>query len=662
MKNILPITLLAFTLGAQASGEKTRILSPDRQTYVDVEMKDGRLTYSAGLRTPALTPKGKPTGDTIDVQLIQPSALGFKSNVGDFSQNLTLEADGGKAVHYAYDLWQSKQSHVEADYQQHSFTVRTGRNKRMTVDFRVGNNKVAFRYSIPMQGETAAIVVDSEATSFRFPDETTTFVCPQSDPMIGWKRTKPSYEEEYVLDAPMTKRSHYGHGFTFPCLFRVGDKGWVELSETGVDGRYCASHISDFSATDGYTIAFPMQGENNGFGSTGAQFGLPGTTPWRTIALGANLKPIVESTVTWDVVEQLYPANYSYKGGRSTWSWIVWQDPSINYDDQVAFIDLASALGWENCLIDGGWETNIGRERMEQLFRYCKQKNVTPSVWYNSNGGWNDAPQCAKNRMYSPIVRKPEMKWLQQNGVNCIKVDFFAGDKQETIKLYEQILSDANDYGIQVIFHGCTLPRGWERMYPNYVGSEAVLASENLIFNQHHDDIEALNACLHPFIRNAVGSMEFGGTILQRRLNRNADGGTTRIVGDVFELGTAIAFQNAVQNFALTPRNLTEQPQFEIDFMKQVPTTWDETRFIDGYPGKYIIMARRHAQRWYVCALNAQKEPLKVNVQLPFLAGQEVLLLEDGNDGKTPAQSKLTLDKKGTFKVVIAGECGAVIY
>lgn len=160
------------------------------------------------------------------------------------------------------------------------------------------------------------------------------------------------------------------------------------------------------------------------------------------------------------------------------------------------------------------------------------------------------------------------MKWLQEIGVKGLKVDFFGGDKQETMKLYEDILSDANEYGLMIIFHGCTLPRGWERMYPNYVGSEAVLASENLIFTQYANDMEAYNACLHPFIRNTIGCMEFGPVLLNKRHNRTNDGGTTRRTTDIFQLATSVLFQNPVQMFALAPNNLADVPAFEIDFMK----------------------------------------------------------------------------------------------
>lgn len=648
-----PQAAVAAGMAAPEEASKMIVTSPDGLTYLEVNLSDGRLLYSAGYY--------RPTGkDTAKVVLLEESPLGLYTNIGDFSKALVWKKHATGKRLKTYSLRQSKASLVNYEARTLEVELQNARKQTFCVEFEVSSSNIAYRYRIPMQGETAAIVVNGEATGFDFPARTTTFLCPQSDPMIGWKRTKPSYEEEYNPDEAIGTPSKYGQGYTFPCLFRVGDDGWVLVSETGVSGNYCGSHLSEGTRDGLYTIAFPMEGENNGFGSTGAQFGLPGTTPWRTVTLGSTLAPIMETTVPYDVVEPLYEPSVAYKGGRSTWSWILWQDPSIVYEDQITYIDLAAALGWEYCLIDGGWETNIGRKRMEELFAYCKQKGVAPFVWYNSNGGWNDAPQCAKNCMYSPIVRKKEMKWMHDHGVKGIKVDFFAGDKQETIRLYEAILSDANDYGIQVIFHGCTLPRGWERMYPNYCSSEAVLASENLVFNQHFDDMEAFNACMHPFIRNAVGSMEFGGTILNRRLNRGNNGGTTRRTTDIFQLATAVAFQSSVQNFALAPNNLTEQPAFEIDFMKQVPTQWDEVKFIDGYPGRYVVMARRAGEHWYVVAMNAGSAERKCKVNLPMLADKTVTYYHDAKDG-TPQMETVKIGKKGDFTLTVPVNGGAIL-
>lgn len=694
---------LFFIISLSASAQTKRVLSPDRLTYLEVTLADGHLTYTPGYRQlvtkgKQVVVKGKKKGkkskrtvvktDTLDVPVLDASPLGICTSIGDWTEGLTFKEfsykDGNFDKHY--QLRQGKQRDIHAVGSFCSLTVANAKGQELIVEFVVENNNIAFRYRIPQRGEAAVAIINSEATGFDLPAGATAFICPQSDAMVGWKRTKPSYEEYYIWDEPATTRSQYGQGWTFPCLFKSQPKNaesvsWLLISETGTTGDYCGCHLSDATPGGLMTIAFPMPGENNGFGSTGAQMGLSntksspnggnvGVTPWRTLTFGSSLKPIVETTIPWDVVEPLYEASTDYQGSRNTWSWIIWQDASINYDDQVAYIDLAAALGWEGCLIDGGWYENIERYGMEKLFDYCKEKGVRPWVWYNSNGGWNDAPQCARQCMDNPIRRKAEMRWLRDHGVAGIKVDFFGGDKQETLRLYEAILSDANDYGLQVIFHGCTLPRGWERMYPNYCGSEAVLASENLVFGQAFCDMEARHACLHPFVRNAVGSMEYGGTVLQKRLNRDNNGGSTRRTSDIFELATAIAFQCSGQNFALTPRNLTEQPQFEIDFMKQVPTIWDETRFIDGYPGKYLVMARRHANRWYIIAMNAEAGAKTItldNAQLKELGietlnGTAATLLTDGDDGKTPQQTSVRPDKRGRVQLTVQPQCAAIVF
>lgn len=592
--------------------------------------------------------------------MLEKSPLGMNTNIGDFTKNLKLTGHSVDKIDTVYQQTRIKVSNVHYRANELTCHFENEHGQKLGVVFRVSDNDVAFRYTLPHQGGKASVTVKEEKTGFRFPEQTTTFLCPQSDAMIGWKRTKPSYEEEYKVDAPMSDRSQYGHGYTFPCLFRIGDDGWVLVSETGVDSRYCGSRLSDVSEGNLYTVAFPMAEENNGNGTVAPAFALPGATPWRTITVGDHLKPIVETTVPWDVVSPLYETKHDYRFGRGTWSWILWQDGSINYDDQVRYVDLASAMGYEYVLIDNWWDTRIGHQRMKSLVEYARGKGVELFLWYSSSGYWNDIEQGPVNRMDNAIIRKREMKWLQSLGVKGIKVDFFGGDKQETMRLYEDILSDADDHGLMVIFHGCTLPRGWERMYPNYVGSEAVLASENMVFNQHFCDEEAFNTCLHPFIRNTVGAMEFGGCFLNKRLNRNNDGGTTRRTTDVFQLATTVLFQNPVQNFALAPNNLKDVPAVCMDFMKQVPTTWDETRFVDGYPGKYVVLARRQGDTWYLAAVNAGKEPLKLKLDLDMFAGKTVALYKDDKKGE-PELTSLKVKENGKVQLEIRSQGGAVL-
>lgn len=646
MKKELKLALLLLAAALPLKAQDVIVKGPDGNLQVAVTCTEaGKAVYSVSY-------KGK--------QMLENSPLGMNTNVGDFAQGLKLTGHEVSKIDDRYSLERIKTSQVHYRANELNCFFDNARGQKMQVTFRVSDNDVAFRYTLPRQGDTGSVRVMSECTGFAFPDKTTTFLCPQSDAMIGWKRSKPSYEEEYKPDTPLGERSHYGHGYTFPCLFRVGEDGWVLVSETGVDSRYCASHLSD--ATNGvYTVAFPMPEENNGNGTVEPAFALPGSTPWRTITVGETLKPVVETTVPWDVVTPRYTTKHDYKPGRSTWSWIVWQDDSMNYDDQVRYIDLAADMGYEYILIDAGWDQQIGYERMAQLIKYARSKQVDVFLWYSSSGYWNDIVQSPTNRMDNSIIRKQEMNWLQSQGVKGIKVDFFGGDKQETIRLYEEILSDADDHGLMVIFHGCTLPRGWERMYPNYVGSEAVLASENMIFRQHFCDNEAFNATLHPFIRNTVGCMEFGGVFLNKRLNRGNDGGTTRRTTDIFQLATTVLFQNPIQNFALTPNNLTDAPALCIDFMKQIPTTWDETRFIDGYPGRYVVLARRHGNVWYIAAANATAEPLKLKLSLPMLpAGEAVSVYLD--DKKLQPQCKeQKIKSDGTLQLTLQPQGGAVI-
>ena len=369
---------------------------------------------------------------------------------------------------------------------------------------------------------------------------------------------------------------------------------------------------------------------------------IPGCTPWRTLTVARDLKPIVETTVAWDVVEPQYEASQVYEPSRGSWSWILKMDSNTTYPVQLQYIDFSAAMGWETILVDALWDTQIGRENMEKLAAYAKEKGVRLFVWYNSNGYWNDAPQGPRNIMNRSVTRRAEMAWLQKLGVKGIKVDFFGSDKQVMLQLYEDILVDANDFGLQCVFHGCTLPRGWERMYPNFASAEAVVASENLYFGQYRCDREAYSATLHPFIRNTVAAMDFGGSTLNKVYNPMNDvtkRGSIRRTSDVFALATAVLFQSYVQHFAMTPENLTDAPAWAVDFMKGVPTQWDEVKFIDGYPGQYVILARRHGDKWYYAGINASAEARTIDLDLP--AGDFTLYADTVDPAVAKAARKL---------------------
>ena len=644
---VLPFYL--FTFLPLSAGDVT-VSSPNGQLQVTVSDAGGRIYYTASLN---------------GQQMIAPSALGLKTSIGDLTKELSIINSQLSIVSNAYTMRGTKAS--KSDYQANRLVVdcQNADNIQFSIVFQVSDNDVAFRYDIPRQKwqgkEPKRLRIKSELSSFNFPDGTTTFISPQIGPESGWEQTKPSYEEGYSADAPMDTPSQYGHGYIFPALFHLPD-AWALVSETGVGSDYCGSHLSDYQVGCGYTVAYPDPGENNGFGSDFAAIPLPGKTPWRTITLGTTLKPIAETTISYDLVEPRYAPSTDYQPGRYTWSWLLWQDNSVNYDDQVKFIDLASAMGFEYCLVDNWWDAQIGRDRIEELSKYAQSKGVHLLLWYNSNGFWNDAPQTPRNCMNTAIAREREMKWLQSIGVKGIKVDFFGGDKQETMRLYEDILSDANRYGLQVVFHGCTIPRGWERMYPNFVASEAVLASENLFFGEGATFKQPFDLTLHPFCRNATASMDWGGIIMNKWMSRDNKSRHTRKTTDIFEMASGLIMQTSVQCVAMQPNNLTELPQFEMDFLRQLPTTWEETRFIDGYPGRYVILARKALNgKWYVAGLNALKEPLTLTLDLPmFSPGETLQYYIDSKTGE-PTLTTLKIDKRGRAKVTIQPNGGMII-
>lgn len=639
---------LSFTLGIllmnTVTAQVAEVSSPDGKLKLSVYSENGEALYN-------VTFQGK--------AMLEKSPLGLVTNESDFSQNLKFADSKTDRVSKTYTNEKIKKSQVA--YKANTLAVHftNADQYQLGIAFQVSNNNIAFRYDLQPMKDRLSAVVQSEMTGYRFPSQTTTFLSPMMKPMTGFARTAPSYESGYKADAELGAKADYG--YVFPGLFHIGNDGWILLSETGVNSLYCASHLDTTAEKNLYQVAYPNMAENNGFGSTGAAISLPGTTPWRTITIGESLKPIVETTVPFDVVEPMYQPSQKYGFGKSTWSWILWQDNSMNYDDQKKFIDLAAAMNYQFILMDALWDKNIGKERMRELVQYARSKNVGVMLWYNSNGAANDAPMGPRNKMSSAIERKKEMKWLKEIGIKGLKVDFFGGDKQETMRLYEDILSDANDFGITIIFHGATLPRGWEVMYPNYAGSEAVLASEMLYFSEDVRKQEAFFASLHPFIRNTVGSMEFGGTFLNKYLTKSNKEKNNRYTTDGFQLATAVLFQNPVQMFAVMPNNLEDAPKFEVDFMKEIPTLWDETVFIDGYPGKYSVIARRHQDQWYVAGVNAENNAQKLTLKLPMLAGKTVKLINDDSKGMTSEKS-VTINKNGELKIEIQSKGGFVIH
>jgi hypothetical protein len=638
---LLPLLLCLSFFPAPAQ----EIKSPDGTIAVSLELKEGALTY-------AVARAGQP--------VLAPSPLGLETSLGSFATGLQAAGTDSRKIDEHYTLPHGKVREVHYVANELSARFTNGQGNQLEVVFRVSDRDVAFAYRVSGP-EKRRITIQRERTGFRFPAGSTAFFTHQVAPGTGWMASKPSYEEAYAVDVPVGTKSPAGLGYTFPALFRAGTAGWVLVSETGTTSNYAGTRLGEPTAEGLYPIAFPEPGENGGIGDATVSASLPMETPWRTLTIGATLAPIVETTVATDVVQPLYAPAQTYRPGRATWSWLVWQDASMNEADQRTFIDLAATMGYEYILIDALWDANLGREKLAELVAYARSRHVDVLLWYNSNGAWNDAPQGPRNRMDTAPARQAEMAWLRSIGVKGLKVDFFGGDKQTTMKLYEDILTEANAHGLMLVFHGATLPRGWERLYPNFMSSEAVTASENLIFTQAFADGEARLSTILPFVRNPVAPMDYGPLVLNRTFHREPDKGNRRRTTDAFQLATTVLYQSPLQHFGLTPNNLTEQPAFVIDFLRQVPAVWDETRYVAGYPGRDIALARRSGDHWYLAVTNGEQKKKELTLTVPMLRGRTLTLIHDQSDG-TAATRSLTVGPEGTIRLSLEVGGGAVLF
>lgn len=639
---LLSSAALCF-LGSHLQAQEVR--SPDGQLVVKVSLLEGKPTYE-------VTYKGK--------AVLESSPLGLETSIGGFASGLKVDGFQERQIEDRYSLPHGKVRDVH--YRANELTCRFNNADGNTLEtiFRVSDNNVALSYRLSSR-QKRRVIITAEKTGFKFPASSTAFVTQQVPWGGGFAGTKPSYEEGYMMDVPVGTQPRPKLGFTFPALFRLGSDGWVLISETGVTGNYAGMRLDNPTSDGLYPVALPEKAENAGIGDTSIYGSLPFQTPWKTLTIGETLKPIVETTISTDVVQPLYEPSQTYKPGRATWSWLLWQDPSMNVKDQTAFIDLAASLGYEYILIDALWDAQIGRERMAELVKYAGSKHVGVLLWYNSNGAWNDAPQSPRNCMDTAPARHREMAWMKSIGVKGIKVDFFGGDKQVTMQLYEDILTDANVYGLMCNFHGATLPRGWERMYPNFMTAEAALVSENLVFSQGFADNEAHISTIYPFIRNPVGPMDFGPLVLNKRFSRNPERGTQRRTSDTFQLATAVLYQSPLQHLGLAPNNLESQSDHVISFLKQLPVAWDETRFVDGYPGKFVVLARRSGNRWFVTTTHAEKTAKEMILNLPWLKGQQLSALVDNPD-QTTALKTLVVSDEGKLPLTLQPGGGVVLF
>lgn len=616
------------------------VSSPDKSISVSVYLKEKKLFYTVS--------KNKE-------KVLTQSALGIVREDEDFSKNLLLlAADKVVNVKDSYTLKNGKRLVNNYNANKRIFHFKTQSAKPLDVIFQVSNDGVAFRYYFPDKGQGIK-KVSAEETSFHFANDTKAWLQPMSEAKTGFGGCHPSYEEYYEKDIPVGKASPSPAGWVFPALFHTKNN-WVVITETALDGNYCASRLGASSPEGEYKLTFPDKREGFTNQNVYPEAETPWYTPWRILAIG-SLKQVTESTLGTDLA---LPAKSNinpndFKLGKASWSWIMYKDNSIVYDVQKKYIDYAADMKWEYCLIDVNWDKNIGYEKINELNTYAKQKNVDLILWYNSAGDWNSVKYTPKDKLLTHEGRVAEFSKLQSMGIKAIKVDFFGGDGQSMIKYYLDIFEDAAKYGIAVNCHGATLPRGWQRTYPNLVTMESIKGEEFVTFEQKNADEEPIHATTIPFTRNIFDPMDFTPTIIYKIP------GIQRKTTSAFELALTVIFNSGVQHLAESPEGMAKQPAFIKSYLQQLPAAWVDTKFIDGYPGKFVVMARKAGNKWYVAGINAESNPKEITFDANTFKGKKAQLITDGaqplsfttNEIKANGNIKINMKPTGGFVLII---------
>jgi hypothetical protein len=637
---LTPLLLLSALFVGAACAETHSLASPDGRLAVEFALNAGAPVYS--LRRDGAV-------------VLRESHLGLIRDDADFSCGLVLiGVPPVEPVADDYEILTAKRRHNIYRANRQVFHLAAAGGQKLDIIFQVSDDGVAFRYFFP-EKSAAVHQMKEELSSFHFAPGTKAWLQPMSVAKTGWKSVNPCYEEYYAKDIPAGTPSTLGAGWVFPALFKSGDT-WLLLSEAGLGRNYCGTRLRHESPDGEYTIGFPDPRETMLGQPVKPASPLPWLSPWRLIAVG-DLRTIAESTLGTDLADPATsPADASIQPGKASWSWPLLGDSQTTYEVQKQFIDYAARMGWAYCLIDSMWDQQIGYEKMKALAGYARGKNVSLLLWYNSNGSWNEAPQTPKDKLLTHESRVREFDRLKAMGIRGLKIDFFGGDGQPVINYYHDLLEDAAPYGFLMNFHGATLPRGWQRTYPHLMSMEAIKGFEFITFEQANADEEPAHAATLPFTRNVFDPMDFTPVCLHKT------GKTKLRTTGAFELALSVVFTSGIQHYPDIPEGMAAAADYVQDFMKRVPATWDDTKFLDGYPGRFAVFARRGGGHWYVAGINGEGAPRTLTLDLGRLAGvRSGTLITDGHSERFEKQAftlgadrklALTLPPNGGFVLV----------
>jgi alpha-glucosidase len=603
------LSLPAFVFG---DIKPTHIFSPNKNISVAIwTTAEGEINYK-------ISHKGK--------LVLEPSQLGLRTKQQDFSKSLKFKrASANTVISKSYEAIQGKRKNNTYKANEQVLTWQNAQNKTIQICFQLSDEGLVFKYVLPNYTNQTDYI-EEEKTSFNFLASAKGWLQPMAVAKTGWEQTNPSYEEHYQKEIPVGTSESTKTGWVYPALFE-SENNWVLITESGLERHHSASRLHFESPNGEYRIAMPDPREtikdNNLYTKIENNF----ESPWRVIAVG-DLKNIVDSDLANAVVQKSNTTFPSWvRPGKSSWSWINSKDDFIVYDEQKKYIDFAADMKWKYCLIDVNWDTKIGYEKMTELSKYAQSKNVNLLLWYNSAGDWNTVGYTPKNQLLTKESRRAEFKRLQDMGVKGVKIDFFGGDGQSVIAYYIDILEDAADFELLVNFHGATLPRSWSSIYPHLMTVEAVRGFEMVTFMQEDADRQAEISSILPFTRNVYDPMDFTPMNLSK-INSQVKRKTTAS----FELATSILFLSGIQHYAESPDGMKDVPEAIKNFLRNLPDQWEDSRFISGYPGKDVVIARKGKDKWYVAGINGENAAKNIQLDLTSFSGKIILKIADGKE------------------------------
>lgn len=543
------------------------------------------------------------------------NAMGLSTGQEQFKK-LTLENAGNiKKVDARYEMVSGKRRLCTNLANESTFSFSNANGKSLNITFRVYNDGIAFRYTLPKWSDQPVNIKD-EYTTFNIPAQTE-----------RWAQAyDPGYEDFYPYST--SGKGEKGQEWSYPALFKSKQAPvWYLISEAGNSEFNAASKLSNKADLNQYKVSYAAG--RKGFEQQGNVSNLPWNSQWHTVMIG-SLQTVVQSTLITDVSE---PSRFAQKDwikpGAVAWIYWAYNHGSKDYQKAVEYTNLAKTMTWPYVLIDWEWDTMGNGGKLEDAVNYAKSKGIKPMIWYNSGTtDWSTATPI--DRMRTRDKRLKEFEWLNKIGVYGIKVDFFAGDQQDMMKLYLDILKDAADHHLMVNFHGATIPRGWSRTYPNLMSVEAVFGAEWY----NNGDVMTNKAAVHnttlPFTRNVIGPMDYTPVTFSNSQHPH-------ITSYGHELALSVVFESALQHFADRPEAYYALPDAPKNFLKTVPTAWDETRLLNGFPGKHVVMARKRGTKWYIGGLNGEEDAKVLQFSLDFLNKKQanINIIQDGENDKS---------------------------